>query len=106
MSDDQGHQSSKRPTENDSLVTVDAENKLLIPEYFAGRFEIKPGTGLVFTDSGSDVEFTVRVMPPSYAGALAGVFGTTEENVAHVDGERASWDDPLTCPKDSTKICE
>jgi bifunctional DNA-binding transcriptional regulator/antitoxin component of YhaV-PrlF toxin-antitoxin module len=93
MSDDQGHRGSKRPTEIDFLVTVGAENGLTIPEPFAERFGIEPGRALVFIDSGSDDEFTVRVVRPTDAGALTGVFGTTEENVAYVRGERASWED-------------
>jgi bifunctional DNA-binding transcriptional regulator/antitoxin component of YhaV-PrlF toxin-antitoxin module len=92
MSDDQGQQGSKRPTEIDFLVTVGAENDLTIPEPFAERFGIEAGRALVFIDSGSDDEFTVRVVRPTDAGALTGVFGTTEENVAYVHGERASWE--------------
>jgi bifunctional DNA-binding transcriptional regulator/antitoxin component of YhaV-PrlF toxin-antitoxin module len=85
-----------RPTEIDFLVTVGAENGITIPEPFADRFGIEPGRALVFVDSGSDDEFTVRVVRPTYAGALAGVFGTTEENVDYLRGERAGWDAPDT----------
>jgi bifunctional DNA-binding transcriptional regulator/antitoxin component of YhaV-PrlF toxin-antitoxin module len=92
MSDDQSQRSSKRPTEIDFLVTVGAENDITIPEPFADRFGIEPGRALIFVDSGSDDEFTVRVVRPANAGALTGVFGTTEENVAYVRGERASWE--------------
>jgi hypothetical protein len=41
---------------------------------------------------GVEDEFTVRIIRPSYAGALAGIFGTTEENVAYMRGEREAWD--------------
>jgi bifunctional DNA-binding transcriptional regulator/antitoxin component of YhaV-PrlF toxin-antitoxin module len=92
MSDDHGPQGSNRPPEIDYLVTVGAENGLIIPEPFAERFGIEPGRALVFIDSGSADEFTIRVVRPTYAGALTGVFGTTEENVAYVRGERASWE--------------
>jgi bifunctional DNA-binding transcriptional regulator/antitoxin component of YhaV-PrlF toxin-antitoxin module len=92
MSDDQGQQSSKRLTEIDFVVTVGAENRITIPEPFAGRFGIEPGRALVFVDSGSEDEFTVRVVRPPNAGALTGVFGTTEENVAYVRRERAGWE--------------
>jgi bifunctional DNA-binding transcriptional regulator/antitoxin component of YhaV-PrlF toxin-antitoxin module len=96
MSDDQRHRSSQRPTEIDFVVTVEGENRLTIPGTFAERFRIEPGVNVVFMDSGEDSEFTVRVIPSSYAGALAGTFGTTEQNVAYVHGERASWEVPET----------
>jgi bifunctional DNA-binding transcriptional regulator/antitoxin component of YhaV-PrlF toxin-antitoxin module len=89
MPDDQ---SSTRPTEIDFLVTVGAENRLTIPEPFAERFGIEAGRALVFIDSGNDDEFTVRIVRLTDAGALTGVFGTTEENVAYVRGERATWE--------------
>jgi bifunctional DNA-binding transcriptional regulator/antitoxin component of YhaV-PrlF toxin-antitoxin module len=92
MCDDQGHHGSRRPTEIDCLVIVGAENGLTIPEPFAERFGIEAGRPLIFVDSGSDEEFTVRVVRATYAGALTSVFGTTEENVAYVREERASWD--------------
>jgi bifunctional DNA-binding transcriptional regulator/antitoxin component of YhaV-PrlF toxin-antitoxin module len=92
MSDDQDQQSSKRPTEIDFLVTVGAENVITIPEPFAKRFGIEAGRALVFIDLGSDYEFTIRVVRPTNTGALAGVFGTTKENVDYVRGERDSWE--------------
>jgi bifunctional DNA-binding transcriptional regulator/antitoxin component of YhaV-PrlF toxin-antitoxin module len=94
MSDDSGQQSSKRPTKIDFLVTVGVDNDVTIPEPFAKQFGIEAGRALIFVDSGSDDEFTVRVVRATYAGALTGVFGTTEESVAYVRGERASWEAP------------
>jgi hypothetical protein len=46
----------------------------------------------VIVDSGNDDEFTVRILPRSYAGRLAGVFGQTmDENVEYVRQEREDW---------------
>jgi bifunctional DNA-binding transcriptional regulator/antitoxin component of YhaV-PrlF toxin-antitoxin module len=92
MSDEQKHHEAQRSPAIDFLVTVEAENRLPIPESFAERFGIEPGVSVFFVDSGSDAEFTVRVMPSTYAGALSGVFGTTEENVGYVRRERDTWD--------------
>jgi bifunctional DNA-binding transcriptional regulator/antitoxin component of YhaV-PrlF toxin-antitoxin module len=76
----------------DFLVIVDNESRLPIPYAFVERFGIEPGDSVIFLDSGNDVEFIVRVLRSSYAGALAGTFGTTYENVAYVRTERAAWD--------------
>ena len=92
MSDDQRHHSSKRAPLIDYLVIVGAQNALTIPEPFAERFGIEAGGALIFVDAGSEDEFTIRVSRPSLAGALTGVFGTTEENLAYVRRERASWE--------------
>ena len=74
-----------------SIPTVEIENRLPVPSNFAERFGIEPGVDVVFIDSGRDGEFKVRVLRSSYAGALAGVYGTTEENVALVRSERDPW---------------
>jgi AbrB family looped-hinge helix DNA binding protein len=73
-------------------ATVRSKNQITIPQAVAERHGISPGRKLVIIDTGAEDEFTVRVIRPSYAGALAGVFGTTEENVAYVRGEREGWE--------------
>jgi AbrB family looped-hinge helix DNA binding protein len=73
-------------------ATVRTKNQVTIPQPVAERHGIEPGKRLVIVDGGTEDEFTVRVIRPSYAGALAGVFGTTEQNVAYVRGEREVWD--------------
>ena len=73
-------------------ATVRTKNQITIPQPVAERHGIEVGQRLVIVDSGVEGEFTVRVIRPSYAGALAGVFGTTQQNVAYVPGEREAWD--------------
>jgi bifunctional DNA-binding transcriptional regulator/antitoxin component of YhaV-PrlF toxin-antitoxin module len=73
-------------------AVVRVKNQLTIPHQVAERHNIVPGQQLLIVDGASEDEFTVRVIRGSYAGALAGVFGTTEENVTYVRGERESWD--------------
>ena len=71
---------------------VRTKNQVTIPLAVAERHGIEPGQRLVIVDRGVEDKFTVRIIRPSYAGALAGIFGTTEENVAYMRGEREAWD--------------
>jgi bifunctional DNA-binding transcriptional regulator/antitoxin component of YhaV-PrlF toxin-antitoxin module len=73
-------------------ATVRDKNQMTIPRAVAERHGIEPGRRLVIVDSGNDDEFTVRILPRSYAGRLAGVFGQTmDENVEYVRQEREDW---------------
>jgi bifunctional DNA-binding transcriptional regulator/antitoxin component of YhaV-PrlF toxin-antitoxin module len=72
-------------------ATVRIKNQLTIPQAVAARHGIAPGQQLIIVDGLNEDEFTVRVIRSSYAGALAGVFGTTEQNVDYVRSERESW---------------
>lgn len=73
-------------------ATVRVKNQMTIPQQIAERHNIAPGQQLVIVDGPSKDEFTVRIIRSSYAGALAGVFGTTEQNLEFVRSERKSWD--------------
>jgi AbrB family looped-hinge helix DNA binding protein len=73
-------------------ATVRAKNQITIPLAIAERHGIQPGQRLIIVDAGDGDEFTVRVIRHSYAGALAGIFGATNENVAYVRDEREAWD--------------
>jgi AbrB family looped-hinge helix DNA binding protein len=79
-----------RPLRAEAVVR--AKNQITIPQSIADRFGIGPGQRVVLVDDGVRDQFTIRVIRSSYAGALSGIFGTTEENVAYVRGERESWD--------------
>lgn len=73
-------------------AAVREKNQITIPRAVAERHRLAPGQRLVIVDDGVKDEFTIRILPRSYAGALADVFdGTTEENVHYVRGERATW---------------
>jgi bifunctional DNA-binding transcriptional regulator/antitoxin component of YhaV-PrlF toxin-antitoxin module len=74
-------------------ATVREKNQLTIPRQVAERHGIEPGRRLVIVDTGVDDEFTVRILPSSFAGTLAGIYGrSTDENVAYVRREREAWD--------------
>lgn len=73
-------------------ATLRDKNQLTIPREIAERHKLSPGQKLVIVDSTERPgEFVVRVIAASYAGALAGVFGTTEQNVEYVRHEREDW---------------
>ena len=72
-------------------ATVREKNQMTIPQAVAERHHIGPGQRLLIVDGGEANEFVVRVIPRTYAGALAGVFGTTDENLAYIRGEREDW---------------
>ncbi len=73
-------------------ATVRDKNQVTIPRQVAERHGIEPGQRILILDTGNDDEFVVRVVRRTYAGTLAGVFGTTDQNVAYVRGEREAWD--------------
>jgi bifunctional DNA-binding transcriptional regulator/antitoxin component of YhaV-PrlF toxin-antitoxin module len=73
-------------------AAVREKNQITIPRAVAERHRLAPGQRLLVVDVGAQDEFTVRVLPRTYAGVLADVFtGTTDENVEYVRGERAAW---------------
>lgn len=74
-------------------ATVRDKNQMTIPRAVAERHGIEPGQRVVFVETGAKDQFMVRILPRTYAGALAGVYGrTTEENVDYVRRERETWD--------------
>jgi bifunctional DNA-binding transcriptional regulator/antitoxin component of YhaV-PrlF toxin-antitoxin module len=67
------------------------KNQVTIPRQIAERHRIRVGQRLIIVDGQHEDEFTVRVIRSTYAGVLAGMFGTMDENVAYVRGEREDW---------------
>ena len=68
------------------------KNQLTLTEVIARRWGVQPGDRLVFIiEDGRPDEVRVRWIRRSYAGALAGVYGTPEEVAAYIREERASW---------------
>ncbi len=73
-------------------ATVRDKSQVTIPREVAERHKLQPGQKLVIVDDTDQPgQFVVRVIPRTYAGALAGVFGTTDQNVAYVRHEREDW---------------
>ena len=75
-------------------VNLRKKNQLTLPEPIAERLGVGPGDRLLFeTDDEDPDRVHIRRLRRSYAGILAGVYGTPEEAAAYLRDERASWDE-------------
>ena len=73
-------------------VSLRKKNQITLPEPIASRLGVGPGDRLVFeADDGDHDRVHIRRVRRSYAGALAGVYGTPEEVAEYLRGERESW---------------
>lgn len=87
--DEEREETALTPLEIEAIVRE--KNQITIPRLIADRHGIEPGKRLVMTDTGAG-EFTVRVLPTTYAGTLDEVYGKSmEEHVDYVRRERADW---------------
>lgn len=69
------------------------KNQLTLPEQIADALEARPNDVLVFeTDPADPHAAVVRVLPRSFAGAMTGVFGTTEDVLTYLREEHAAWE--------------
>jgi bifunctional DNA-binding transcriptional regulator/antitoxin component of YhaV-PrlF toxin-antitoxin module len=79
-----------RPIEAEARLRQ--KNQLTIPEPIVRALDAAPDDILVFeVDPAEPGVAHVRVMPRDFAGSLTGVFGTSEEVLEFVRGERAAW---------------
>lgn len=75
-------------------VSLRKKNQLTLPEVIAERLGVQPGDRLVLRVDDHTREVHVRPIRRSYAGLFTGLYGATpEEELAYIDGERASWDE-------------
>jgi AbrB family looped-hinge helix DNA binding protein len=75
-------------------VTVRRKNQMTLPDALADRLGLHPGDRLVLRleeDPDGELGFRARPLRRSYAGALRGVYGPSEEAAAYLAGERAAW---------------
>ena len=73
-------------------VSLRKKNQITLPEPIASRLGVGPGDRLVFeADDGDHDRVHIRRVRRSYAGALAGVYGTPEDAAEYLRGERESW---------------
>ena len=73
-------------------VQLRKKNQLTLPEPIADRLGVQPGDRLVFeTDDADPARVHIRRVRESYAGVLAGVYGSPDEAAAYLGHERASW---------------
>ena len=68
------------------------KNQLTLPEPIAAALEVGPDDLLVFeTDPSEPGTARVRAVPRGFAGALTGVYGTTDELKRWLREEREAW---------------
>jgi antitoxin component of MazEF toxin-antitoxin module len=76
----------------DVTVNLRKKNQLTLPDAIAQELGVEPGDRLVMSLDADAREVRVRPIRRSYAGLFAGLYGSTpEEELAYIDGERASW---------------
>ncbi|MHB8431845.1 MAG: hypothetical protein ACYDDZ_15215 [Acidimicrobiales bacterium] len=79
-----------RPIE--AAARLRRKNQLTMPEPIGRALAATPGDILIFeADPAEPGVAHVRLMPRDFAGSLTGVFGTSEEVLEFVRGERAAW---------------
>lgn len=81
--------------EIEGIAQLRERNQLTLPERVARAIDAKPGDDFLFTyDDAHPKLLNVRVLPQSYAGIAAGLFGRTgRDRAAYIAEERASWDE-------------
>lgn len=68
------------------------KNQLTLPEPIARALDAQSDDILLFeTDPAEPGVVRARRLPRDFAGSLTGTFGTTDETLAFVRGERAGW---------------
>jgi antitoxin ChpS len=73
-------------------VNLRNKNQLTLPEAVVRRLGIQPGDRLIVEiDDEHPDEVKLRPLRRSYAGVLAGLFGSADEVRAYIRDERASW---------------
>lgn len=81
-----------RPVEVDARLRQ--KNQLTLPEPVARALDARPDDRLLFEIDPADPSVVLlRVLPREFAGSMTGVFGTTDETLAFVRGERDAWGD-------------
>jgi hypothetical protein len=85
-----------RPLTHDRRIEAEArlrpKNQLTLPEPIATALDAHPDDLLVFeTDPDQPGTARIRLISRGFAGALTGVYGTTEELKAFLREEHEAW---------------
>ena len=79
-----------RPVEVEARLRQ--KNQLTLPEAVARVLDARLDDRLLFEiDPSEPGVVRLRVLPRDFAGSMTGVFGTTDETLAFVRGEREAW---------------
>jgi len=78
------------PIEAEARLRV--KNQLTLPDPIVRALAAAPDDVLLLEmDPLDPAVFHARLLPRTFAGSLTGVFGTADETLAYVRGERAAW---------------
>lgn len=78
--------------ERSTPIRIRPRNQITIPEAIATRLGVGPGDRL-FARVDESGQLVLRKVPKSFAGALAGVWGTHEEAMAELRASRDEWEE-------------
>lgn len=78
--------------ERSTPIRVRPKNQITIPEAIASQLGVGPGDRL-FARVDESGQLVLRKVPRSFAGALAGLWGTEEEWMAELRASRDEWDE-------------
>jgi AbrB family looped-hinge helix DNA binding protein len=90
------HLQLSRPDHQQRLIAAEVDlrdkNQITLPKRVADVLGVHPGDRLIFVvDECDPTVVHMHRLPDSYAGALAGVYGTPEEAKAYLQAEREAW---------------
>lgn len=75
-------------------VRIRRKSQVTLPEQIVRQLDLKPGDELmVAVDHEEPDVIRLRRLHRSYAGTVAGVYGTADEARAYVRGERKAWEE-------------
>lgn len=79
-----------RPVEAEARLR--AKNQITLPEAIVRALDAAPDDVIVFeTDPAQPGVAHLHLVPRDFAGSLTGVYGTSDDVLAFVRGERAAW---------------
>jgi hypothetical protein len=79
-----------RPVEGEARLRH--KNQITVPDAIVRALHAEPDDTLIFeTDPARPGVAHVHLVPREFAGSLTGVFGTSEDVLAFVRGERDAW---------------
>jgi AbrB family looped-hinge helix DNA binding protein len=77
----------------DLVAEVRDKNQMTIPKDLAEALDLRPGDRLILKfDAEQPTGFFAYKLRASYAGVLAGVYGTPEEARAYLHEEHEAWE--------------
>jgi hypothetical protein len=73
-----------------SEATLREKNQLTLPSAVVSKIGAHIGQRFIVESRGNTV--LLHLVPDSFAGTMEGVYGSSEDANAYVEGERAAWE--------------